>query len=120
MRTPLALQQDAVEATLTSPGARMVLAHCIRKAVSAREVGDATGIAMASVYRHLHTLLEHGLLVVERSALTPDGKPYDLYRSRVRAAHLEVRAQQVLVTWELNAPVEERIHDIWRKLGGLE
>lgn len=53
---------------------------------------------------------------MERSALTHDGKRYDLYRSRLRGARIEMDANGERITWEPNEPVEQRLASIWESL----
>lgn len=110
------LRQEQVLEALASDATRRLLAQCVRRAYAVKDLGEQTGLPLASCYRHVHRLLELQLLVVERSAMTADGKPYDLYRSRVRRARLEVAAGGVQVEWELNAPVEERLMGLWNDL----
>jgi hypothetical protein len=64
-------------------------------------------------------LVEEGLLLVERSAITPDGKRYELYRSRLRRARVEVDAAGVRVYWEPVEEIEERLARIWTSLRGI-
>lgn len=96
--------------------ARKVLAACVRKAKAVKELSDETGLPLATTYRHVHRLVEAGLLVVERSALTPDGKRYELYRARIRSARIELDPSGERVAWEPNEPVEERLMHLWGAL----
>lgn len=112
------IREEAVQQALTSIAGRRILAECIRRALSVRDLSQATGLPLASTYRQVHLLQELGVIVIERSAMTPDGKPYDLYRSRVRTARIEVTPNRVQVTWEPNLPVEDRLVNMWDQLGG--
>lgn len=91
-----------------------MLAACIQQAKSIREIELATKLPQATVYRHVGRLSELGLLIVERDALTPDGKRYQLYRARVRSARVVMDAQGVRIYWEPVEEVEERIARVWR------
>ncbi|HWH07745.1 MAG TPA: helix-turn-helix domain-containing protein [Candidatus Thermoplasmatota archaeon] len=101
---------------LADPYARRVMAVCVRKARAVKEVSHETGLPLPTTYRQVNKLVELGLMVVERSALTPDGKKYDLYRSRVRAARIEMDAAGERVSWEPNEAVEERLAGLWDSL----
>lgn len=116
MRHARRLQDADVEQALATPAHRALLAACIRGPRSARELQSDTGLAQATLYRNLKALVDRGVLVVERSAMTADGKPYDLFRSRLRAARLVVDADGTRVEWEANAPVEERLLSLWDAL----
>lgn len=114
---PSVLRPEAVEEALANSAHRRILVACIRRPLPVRELSAACGLPLASAYRQVHALVEGGVLVVERSAMTPDGKPYDLYRSRVRIARLELGPDGTHVTWEPNMPVEDRVHALWDQLG---
>ena len=112
------LDDSRVAAALSDAYGRRILSCCIRKAQSVREIEGATGLPQATVYRHVSRLLEEGLLAVERSALTPDGKRYELYRSRLRNARIEMDADGVRMAWEPIEEVEQRLARIWTSLRG--
>jgi hypothetical protein len=110
------VREDTVLDALSSKPSRQILASCIRKARSARQIEETTRVPTASVYRVIKELVQDGLLIVERSAMTPDGKTYDLYRSRIRRAGLEVDAAGVHLSWDVYAPVEDRLMNMWERL----
>lgn len=112
------IRDDMVHKALLSAPASRILSSCIRKPLSVKAISESTGIPLASAYRQVRALLDDGLLVVERSAMTPDGKTYDLYRSRIRRASLQIEPGGVHIHWEPNADVEDHLVDIWDKLGG--
>lgn len=84
-----------------------------------KEIEQATQLPQATIYRHVARLLESNLLVVERSALTADGKRYDLYRSRIQAARIELDAAGVRVIWQPVEELEERLARVWASLRGI-
>ncbi len=111
------LTHAAVESALSSASARRILATCIRQPRAVKDISDSTTLPLASAYRQVGKLVESGVLLVERSAMTPDGKPYDLYRSRIRLGRIEVSAERVDITWEANAALEDRLMNLWNQLG---
>lgn len=115
---PGPLTVEKVAEAITDPYARRVLAVCVKRPLAVKDIARETGLALPTTYRHVHKLEEAGLLVVERSAMTPDGKKYDLYRSRVKAARIEVDASGERVTWEPNEATEERLANMWDSLRG--
>jgi predicted transcriptional regulator len=115
---PGPLHEADIAEALADANARRVLAACVRKARAVKDITQETGVPIATVYRVVHRLVEQGLLVVERSALTEDGKRYELYRSRIRSSRIEFDAAGERVTWEANEPVEERLTSMWGTLRG--
>lgn len=115
---PRHLSPETVADAIADPYARRVLAVCVKQARAVKDIAAETGLALPTTYRHVNRLEEAGLLVVERSALTPDGKKYDLYRSRVRSARIEMDSLGERVTWEPNEATEERLATMWDSLRG--
>lgn len=113
---PGPLNPETVGAALADAYARRVLAVCVKKPLSVKDISQETGLPLPTTYRHVNRLHENGLLVVERSALTHDGKRYDLYRSRLRSARIEMDAGGERVSWEANQPVEDRLGSLWDSL----
>ena len=115
---PSPLRPEVLVEALGDAYARRVLATMVRKARAVKDISQETELPLPTTYRHVNRLLDQGLVVVERSAFTPDGKRFELYRSRVRAARIEMDATGERVTWELNEPVEDRLTSLWDELRG--
>lgn len=113
---PPPLRQETVASALADAYSRRVLAVCVKQAKAVKDISVDTGLPLPTTYRHVNRLTEDGLLVLERSALTPDGKRYDLYRSRIRTARIELDSGGERVSWEPNEPVEERLAGMWDSL----
>lgn len=111
---PPLLSKGAVARAISHEHERAIVAATVRRALSVREISEAAGLPLPTTYRHVALLAEAGLLVVERSAISEEGKRFEMYRSRLRFARIEVDENGQRVVWELNAPVEERIAQMWR------
>lgn len=107
------LRAENVSAALSDKNSRRMLATCVDVARSAKDLSIYLDIPLASVYRQIHRLASLDVLVVERSAMTAEGKKYDLYRSRLREAHLEFTSEREEVSWIPNGPVERRLIGLW-------
>lgn len=105
-----------VAESLADPYARRVLISCVKQARAVKDIAQDTGLALPTAYRHVNRLEEMGLLIIERSAMTPDGKKYDLYRSRVKSARIEMDATGERITWQANEATEERLANMWDSL----
>ena len=113
------LDEARVANALSNEYSRRILSVCIKAARPVREIELDTGLPLATVYRHVTTLMEDGLLFVERSAMTEDGKRYELYRSRVRSARVELDQAGVRILWLPVEGVEERLARVWMALRGV-
>ena len=111
---PLAPQN--VADALSERASRRVLAACVDAALSVKGISAAAGIPLATTYRQVHRLMALGVLVIERSAMTRDGKKYDLYRSRIKEAHIDLADGQEAVRFEPNEAIESRLIEMWDAL----
>lgn len=68
--------------------------------VSVRQISEQAGLPVATVYRHVHELVERGLMVRARSAISPQGKRYDLFSATISSANLNVSRAGVTVSWD--------------------
>lgn len=100
----------------SDPTSRRILAACVARARSVKEISEETDIPLASAYRHVNDLVAQGILFRSRSAISDEGRRYDLYRSRIRRATLEMTPEGVAVNWEVNEEVEERLERLWKEL----
>ncbi|MFA5862005.1 MAG: helix-turn-helix domain-containing protein [Candidatus Thermoplasmatota archaeon] len=113
---PGPLRPEAVAEALVDTYVRRILVACVKKAKAVRDISQEAGLPLPTTYRQVHRLVDEGLLVVERIALTSDGKKYALYRSRIRSARIEMDGSGERVAWEPNEAVEARLADIWDSL----
>lgn len=111
------VRTEAVEEALTSAAKRQILAHCIRRPMSTKDLAAKAGLPLPSAYRHVHDLVDLDLLVIERSAMTGGGKPYDLFRARIRSARILLEAESIKVDWSINAALEDRLVHMWKQFG---
>lgn len=77
--------KDRVLKALADEYSRSILLSTMQKAKSAVELSAEKNIPISTAYRRLHELQEAGLVAIERSTITEDGKKFDLYRSTVRS-----------------------------------
>lgn len=113
------LDRAKVAEILADPHARMVIAATIAQARSPKDLLESTQIPHATLYRVLHRLEETKLLIKERSAMTADGKPYDLWRSTIRVVTVTYDDQGMRVAVELNEGAAEKWARMWSTLKGL-
>lgn len=115
---PGPLRPEAILEALGDGYTRRILATMVKRPRAVKDISQETQLPLPTTYRHVNRLVEQGLVIVERSALTDDGKRFELYRSRVKAARIEMDAAGERITWELNEPVEDRLASLWDDLRG--
>lgn len=73
------------------PVVRAILGATHARSMTVQELFQTTGAPLTTLYRKVHELQSIDLVGVERSAITPDGKRVEFYRSRVEEAQIELR-----------------------------
>ena len=100
------LRQAILEA-LADRESLKILDAAVFHARSINEIIRETGIAHTTAYRKVNMLLDKGLLVVERTKITPDGKKYSEVRSTLRSFNVKYDLGELVVESVQNySPVE--------------
>jgi DNA-binding HxlR family transcriptional regulator len=81
---------------------------------SALEIQATNRIPQSTLYRKLHELSEIGLVGVQRSIISADGKRVELYRSLLDELKLEMRGAKLRIDVRFRDLSAERLKEIWR------
>ena len=57
-----------------------------------------------------------GLLTVEKTIITDDGKKFELYRSSFRSIKLQLNQGEIVLDVELNEDVATRLSRLWSSM----
>lgn len=90
-------RKKAIIRALLDEHSRRILSSTIWKAKSVMDLMREHGIPMTSAYRRVKELIECGLIKVEQSVVTSEGKKYDRYRSTVRNIDIHFREGSIEV-----------------------
>jgi hypothetical protein len=93
-----------------------ILSTTAWKAVSVMDLVRDEGIPTTSAYRRVNELKEQGLLVVERTVITQDGKKFDLYKGTFREVTITFRRGSIEVNAVPNRDVFERAFLLFHSL----
>jgi len=85
-----------------------ILAATSHKAKSARELAFLFDIPMASCYRKIKELVGAGLLKLDSTVLSADGKRYNIYKSQIECITMvyERGQMRLKIDMHLKPPVE--------------
>jgi DNA-binding HxlR family transcriptional regulator len=81
---------------------------------SAQEIQSANRIPQSTLYRKLHELTEIGLVGVQRSIISNDGKRVELYRSLLDELKVEMRGARLRIDVRFRDLASERLKEMWR------
>jgi DNA-binding HxlR family transcriptional regulator len=81
---------------------------------SAQEIQSTNRIPQSTLYRKLHELTEIGLVGIQRSVISPDGKRVELYRSLLDELKVEMRGARLRIDVRFRDLSSERLKEMWR------
>lgn len=81
---------------------------------SAQDLLAAERIPQSTLYRKLHDLQDLGLVGIQRTAITPEGKRVDLYRSLLEELRVEMLGAELRIQARFRDLSAERLKDMWR------
>ena len=67
---------------------RLIIGSTMEEPKSVFDIVVSCNIPIATAYRKIHYLRKSGILKVEKSVITDDGKRYDLYKSNIKAVRI--------------------------------
>lgn len=107
--------QSVIE-VLSDKYARKIIFATTATARSTEEVSIETKIPISTCYRRIHSMVKFGLLVVDRTILTDDGRKYETYKSAIKDARVKMEAGKVTVEATLNTDSAGRLYNNWMKM----
>jgi DNA-binding IclR family transcriptional regulator len=81
---------------------------------SAQEILAANRIPQSTLYRKIHELQDLGLLGIQRTAITPEGKRVDLYRSLLEELKVDLQGTELRIQARFRDLSAERLKQMWR------
>jgi hypothetical protein len=108
--------RDALVRALADEYSRKILLVTIDRARSVEELSGAEQIPISTAYRRVNEMRDLGLLTVEKTIITDDGKKFELYRSSFRGIKLQLNQGEILVDVELNEDVATRLSRLWASM----
>jgi DNA-binding HxlR family transcriptional regulator len=81
---------------------------------SAQEIQTLNRMPQSTLYRKIHELSEIGLVGVQRSVISPDGKRVELYRSLLEELTVEMRGTRLRIDVRFRDLSAERLKEMWR------
>jgi DNA-binding HxlR family transcriptional regulator len=83
---------------------------------SAQEIQASNRMPQSTLYRKLHELSEIGLIGIQRSVISPDGKRVELYRSLLEELTVEMRGTRLTIDVRFRDLSSERLKELWQSV----
>jgi Fe2+ or Zn2+ uptake regulation protein len=108
---------DTVFDVFGSERARQILVLASVDPVSAEEIADRLDTSLPTVYRRVNAMVDYDLLV-EDTAVDPDGHHYTTYETQLREICFEIEDGGVTIDVEYRRDLVDKFGDFWGDLGG--
>jgi len=106
-------RKERILDALGDDAARGILLMISDTAHSAQELLAANRIPQSTLYRKLHDLQQLGLVGIQRTAITAEGKRVDLYRSLLEELRVELQGAQLRIQVRFRDLAAERLKTLW-------
>ncbi|MCI4344786.1 MAG: helix-turn-helix domain-containing protein [Thermoplasmata archaeon] len=106
-------RKERILDALGDPVARQIILMLNDAPRSAQELLVANHVPQSTLYRRLHELEELGVVAVQRTVITEEGKRVDLYRSLLEEFKVELRSSRLEVTVKYRDLQSERVRELW-------
>jgi len=108
--------RDALIRALADEYSRKILLATIDRARSVDELSETEKIPISTAYRRVNEMRDVGILTVEKTIITDDGKKFELYRSSFRSVRLQLNQGEIVLDVELNEDVATRLSRLWASM----
>jgi predicted transcriptional regulator len=113
MRITSQTVQDALIRSLADDYCRRIILGTLNKPMSVEELSQTEMIPISTTYRRVNEMKDAGILTVEKTILTDEGKKFELYRSTFKAIHIDLNQGEIQIEAELNEDVATRLSRLW-------
>ncbi len=97
--------------TLSDEYSRKIVLAITSKSMTAEEISKEKGIPTSTCYRRIHSLLSHGMIKVDKTIISDDGKKFICYLSCFKNASINLEGDELKV--DVIVSDSSRRLDIW-------
>lgn len=107
-------ESSAILRALGDEFSRRILISAIASGKTVEEISETQNLPLSTCYRRVNKLVANGLMVLERSVVTPAGKRYGVYRTTFAGVTIRLDEKGAIVV-ELtpNLDTLEKLHGMW-------
>jgi DNA-binding transcriptional ArsR family regulator len=109
-------RKERILDALGDPAARGILLMLSDAPHSAQDLLSANHIPQSTLYRKIHELQQLGLIGIQRTAITPEGKRVDLYRSLLEELKVDLHGTELRIQARFRDLSAERLKQMWHGL----
>lgn len=106
------MKQELLKA-LADDYSRRIILKTIQQSCSVEDISQSENIPISTAYRRINEMKDCGLLIVEKTVITDEGRKYELYRSPFKEFRVELRERELNVDVVLNEDLAGRLSMLW-------
>jgi hypothetical protein len=104
---------SAILSALGDESSRKILTSAIARGKTVEEISAEQNLPLSTCYRRTKTLLAEGLMILERSVVTPAGKRYAVYRTSFSETTISFINGEIAVEVTPNLDVLDKLRRRW-------
>lgn len=103
----------AILSALGDESSRKILTSAITRGKTVEEISSEENLPLSTCYRRVRGLLSGGLMILERTVVTPAGKRYAVYRTSFSRAAISFNDGEVGVEVTPNMDIIDKLRRKW-------
>ncbi|MDA4132155.1 MAG: winged helix-turn-helix domain-containing protein [Thaumarchaeota archaeon] len=103
----------AILSALGDESSRKILKSAIAKGKTVEEISAEQNLPLSTCYRRTRVLLAEGLMILERSVVTPAGKRYAVYRTSFSEAAISFKNGEIAMEVTPNFDILDKLRRRW-------
>ena len=103
----------AILNALGDESSRKILTSAIARGKTVEEISAEQHLPLSTCYRRLRRLLGEGLMILERTVVTPAGKRYAVYRTSFSDAAMSFKRGEIVVQVTPNFDIIDKLRRRW-------
>jgi predicted transcriptional regulator len=103
----------AILAALGDESSRKILTSAIASGKTVEEISAEQDLPLSTCYRRMRGLLRCGLVILERTVITPAGKRYAVYRTSFSRAKIAYNSGEIAVELTPNMEIIDKLRRKW-------
>ena len=104
---------SAILGALGDESSRRILASAIASGKTVEEISAEQNLPLSTCYRRMRCLLGQGLMILERTVITPTGKRYAIYRTSFSKTAIKFNDGEISVEVTPNVDILDKLRRRW-------
>jgi hypothetical protein len=104
---------SAILAALGDESSRRILGSAIATGKTVEEISAEQNLPLSTCYRRMRSLLSGGLMILEKTVVTPTGKRYAIYRTSFSKTAIRFNGEEIAVEVTPNMDIIDKLRRRW-------